>query len=34
MTGGGNGGAVTGRYGLKGGKGAVPIGSIMVKGVA
>ena len=32
--GGDNGGAVAGKYGLKGGRGAVPAGGVMVKGVA
>ena len=31
--GGDNGGAVIGRYGLKRGRGAVPVGSVVIKGV-
>ena len=33
MIGGGNGGAIAGRYGLKRGKGAMPVGGVVIKGV-
>ena len=33
VTGGGNGGAITGKYKLKRGRGTVPIGGVMIKGV-